>query len=122
MQIHDVFHYFHVRLLKLYKRGGHAVLVPPPALLPDGGMEYEVERIVNHRVIQTMLESGFGADARQFEVLWKGDDQPTWLEEAELSNCKDLLREYCEMHHLPCGKDKPSGRGAMRKKRKRKRQ
>jgi hypothetical protein len=119
MKIHDV---FHASLLKLYKRGGNAVLVPPPALLPSGGMEYEVEKIVNHRVLQTMLESGFGADMRQFEVTWKSDVQPSWLEESELSNCSELLKKYCEKHNLPYGKAKKSEARAVRTRNRRKRQ
>jgi len=57
MKIHDV---FHVSLLKLYKRGGNAVLVPPPALLPSGGMEYEVKRSSITRSWQEYLKMGLG--------------------------------------------------------------
>jgi len=58
------------------------------------------------RIVAGVLEIGFGTEVRQFEVLWKGDSQPSWLEESELSNCRDLLKEYCNAHGLPFGKQK----------------
>ena len=79
---------FHVILLKLYKRAGPYLLVPPPALLPCGGLEFEIEKVLNHRV----LENG----SREFLVRWKDDDQDTWLEEVETPNCASALEEYCE--------------------------
>jgi hypothetical protein len=41
MRMHDV---FHVSLLKLYKRRGDQLTVPPPALLPDGGTNSKLKQ------------------------------------------------------------------------------
>lgn len=96
MGVHDV---FHVSLLKLYKKAGAVkILVPPPALLPCGGLEFEVEKILNHRV----LENG----CREFLVRWKDDDQDTWLEEVEMSNCAAALEEYCKLVNIPMSRFK----------------
>ena len=86
MKVHDV---FHVPLLKLYEHKDGAITVPPPALLPSGGVEFEVESISAHK-----SESG----KLHFLIQWEGDDTDTWLEESELSNCKDLLKAYCDTH------------------------
>ena len=47
MKCHDV---FHVSLFELYTRRGSGVVVPPPALLPSGATESELEKIIGHRV------------------------------------------------------------------------
>jgi hypothetical protein len=94
MQMHDV---FHVSLLKLYKRRGDQLTVPPPALLPDGGTEFEVEAIIDHRVANS---------ASQFLVRWKGSDANSWLDESELSNCRDLLSDYCHKNGIELASSK----------------
>jgi hypothetical protein len=88
MQMHDV---FHVSLLKLYKRRGDQLTVPPPALLPDGGTEFEIESIQEHRVTNSIP---------QFLVRWKGSDSDSWLDYTELSNCKALLSDFCIQHDI----------------------
>ena len=88
MAIHDV---FHVSLLKIYKRSG-ANIVPPPALLPSGGIEFEVEQILDH--------SDYN-NSRDYLIQWKDDPQPTWHDAADLSNCKLLVEEYCKARSLP---------------------
>jgi len=88
MQMHDV---FHVSLLKLYRRGDQ-LSVPPPALLPDGGTEFEVHDIIGHEK---------NGDSYDFLVCWKGPDPDTWMAESELSrNAKDVLSEYCDTHGI----------------------
>jgi len=59
---------FHVFLLEVYKKGGADVTIPPPALLPSGGIEYEVKKSSSHRI-----EDGIN----QFLICWKGDPQKT---------------------------------------------
>ena len=88
MKVHDV---FHVSLLKIYKHKDGAITVPPPALLPTGGIEFEINSIKAHK-----LENG----VFHFLIEWKDDDSDTWLEESELSNCKDLLLAYAQSHNL----------------------
>ena len=58
MKCHDV---FHVSLLKIYKRRGNLpIIVPPPALLPTGHKEFEIERITDHRVKEYNFPGIFG--------------------------------------------------------------
>ena len=90
MKCHDV---FHVSLLKIYKgRGNLPIIVPPPALLPTGHKEFEIERITDHRV----KEDNFP----EFLVYWKDDSQPTWLTAEDLGNAKDVLKRYCDEKKL----------------------
>ena len=103
MQMHDV---FHVSLLKLYKRRGDQLTVPPPALLPDGGTEFEVESIVGHR---------FANSVTQFLVHWRGADSDSWLDESELSNCKDLLSEYCLKNGIKLSVSKQQSRKSKKR-------
>jgi hypothetical protein len=103
MKIHDV---FHVSLLKLYKKGGADVTVPPPALLPSGGVEYEVENILAHRV-----EGGID----QFLISWKGDSQNTWLDFTELNNCKEMRDQYCVQNGITLPKTKSQRQKALRR-------
>ena len=56
MKVHDV---FHVSLLKLYKHKDGAITVPPPALLPSGGVEFEVQSICAHKSENGKLHSLF---------------------------------------------------------------
>ena len=67
MEVHDV---FHVSLRKLYKHKDGAITVPPPALLPSGGVEFEAESICAHKSENSKL---------RFLIQWKGDDTDTWL-------------------------------------------
>ncbi|OWY91509.1 hypothetical protein PHMEG_00039889 [Phytophthora megakarya] len=48
--------------------------------------EFQVERIADVR-------QGDAPVHREFQVYWKGYDQPTWVDEADL-NCAALLYEY----------------------------
>lgn len=90
MQFHD---FFHVSLLKLYKKKGEmTVKVPPPALLPDGGTESEIDAVVAHR--------STAHDSLNFKVHWKLHDDYSWLESFELSNCRQLIKDYCTQHEL----------------------
>jgi transposase InsO family protein len=71
--------------------GRNAELPPPPTLVDERGDEhYEVEKILDSRLIRNKLH---------FLVKWKGygyeDNQ--WLAEADL-NTPDLLREFYQRH------------------------
>ena len=81
MEMHDV---FHVSLLRPYKRGEGAA--PPPAVLPDSELEYEVEAILGHE--------DDSDNERFFQVKWTGHDVPTWESEIFLQNCKKLIADY----------------------------
>ncbi|POM58659.1 Hypothetical protein PHPALM_36670 [Phytophthora palmivora] len=67
------------------------------ALLPEDSWirdldndEYEVERIADMRSGRRTL---YGRTLREFLVYWKGYDEPTWVDEADL-NCGALLYDY----------------------------
>ncbi|OWY93515.1 hypothetical protein PHMEG_00037068 [Phytophthora megakarya] len=66
-------------------------------LLPDDSWdtpldedEFEVERIAD---LRSGRRTRYGRVHREFQVYWKGYDQPTWVDEADL-NCAALLYEY----------------------------
>ena len=85
LPIHDV---FHVSLLAKYEADGP--YQPPPIILPDGTLEYEVERILDHRPRQ------YGRGKRRMEYLikWMGyePDHNSWEPEENIPD--DLKSEY----------------------------
>ncbi|KAJ8537588.1 hypothetical protein ON010_g13007 [Phytophthora cinnamomi] len=58
------------------------------AVLADD--EYEVERIADMR---SGRRTRYGRTLREVLVHWKGYDEPTWVDEADL-NCGALLHDY----------------------------
>ncbi|KAE8888448.1 hypothetical protein PF005_g20774 [Phytophthora fragariae] len=69
------------------------------ALLPEDSWdqeleegEYEVERIGDMR---TGRRTRYGRTLREFQVCWRGYDDPTWVDEADL-NCGALLHEFLQ--------------------------
>ncbi|ETO64085.1 hypothetical protein F444_18333, partial [Phytophthora nicotianae P1976] len=56
--------------------------------------EYEVERTSDER---TGRRTRYGRKLREFLVLWKGYDDPTWVDEADL-NCGALQYDYLRDH------------------------
>ena len=80
---------FHASLLTKYNdKGGYRPL--PPILLEDGSLEYEVERILDSRVIKRGKKS-----ATEYYIKWLGYDHSydSWEPEANL-HCPDLLRQF----------------------------
>ena len=63
LPIHDV---FHVSLLAKYEADGP--YQPPPIILPDGTLEYEVERNLDHRPRQY----GRGKRSNEYLIKWTG--------------------------------------------------
>ncbi|OWZ11416.1 reverse transcriptase [Phytophthora megakarya] len=66
-------------------------------LLPDDSWdtpldedEFEVERIAD---VRSGTRTRYGRVHREFQVYWKGYDQPIWVDQADL-NCAALLYEY----------------------------
>ncbi|OWY90124.1 hypothetical protein PHMEG_00041890 [Phytophthora megakarya] len=52
--------------------------------------EYEVERISD---VRTGKRTSYGRIYREFLVYWRGYEDPTWIDEADL-NCGALLHEF----------------------------
>ena len=87
-RIHDV---FHVSLLEPYYSSsieGRQLLPPPPVQLPTGE-EYEVDQILDSRVLRRQL---------QYLVLWKGYpiSEATWEPARHLKNATEVVRDF---HH-----------------------
>jgi len=108
--IHDV---FHVSLLKPYFPDANTQ-VPPPPMLVDGSLEYEVERIIDHR------DRTIGRKTvREYRVRFKGFSaaEDLWLPVANL-HCPHLLKQYRaslpDKQHLQ--QDKPRKRGRPKSK------
>ncbi|KAE8970172.1 hypothetical protein PR001_g27286 [Phytophthora rubi] len=71
------------------------------ALLPEDSWtreldedEYEVEKIADMR---TGKRTRYGRIYREFLVHWRGYEDPTWVDEADL-NCGALLHEFLQNH------------------------
>jgi len=88
MKCHDV---FHISLLKEYKQSGR-VQPPPPLLLEDGQLEFEVHHILDHRTRQVRN----GKTIVEYLIRWAGysADYDTWEPQQNLSNCQDLVAVY----------------------------
>lgn len=81
---------FHAKLLKPYKADLHSErnrMPPPPDVMPDGSLEYEVERIIRKRTRKGRPE--YLIKYREFP-----DYENEWLSIEELSNCKKILTEF----------------------------
>jgi hypothetical protein len=85
--MHDV---FHVQLLQPYRSNGK-VQPPPPPIEIDDSLEYEVERVLEHRKVK----HGKGIK-KKFLVKWLGyeHEHNTWEPEKHLTRCEDLLADY----------------------------
>ena len=81
-----VYDVFHVSLLRNYTASGRQP--PPLPELIDGEEEYEVERILDHRVNKRGKKS--------FLIRWLGygPEHDSWVPMANLDNCPDLLDKY----------------------------
>ena len=73
---------FHVSLLKRYKDA------PPPAVLDDGEVECEIEKILAHRDTKT--------GRRPYYVQWRGlpPEENEWLSASKPRNAADVVQDY----------------------------
>ena len=97
-RIHNV---FHVSLLEPFVPNtipGRKVPPPPPVVV-EGDVEYEVEEIVDSRLFRKKI---------QYLAKWAGygPEENTWLKLAEVENCLDLVDEF---HRRYPHKPKPPG-------------
>ncbi|OWY90297.1 hypothetical protein PHMEG_00041640, partial [Phytophthora megakarya] len=66
-------------------------LLPGDSWIQDGDPdEYEVEKISDMR---TGRMTRYGRILREFLVHWRGYEDPTWIDEADL-NCGAILHEF----------------------------
>ena len=82
MKVHPV---FHISLLKVYSG---TPLPPPSPIIVDGEEEYQVEKIIKHKLLRNRT---------QYLVRWKGYDNSSdeWLSEDALANAQEVLSKYC---------------------------
>ena len=95
--------FFHVSLLRPYKARASQGVGAPPALLPTGVIEHEVQEIVGHH--------DDADNERWYQVKWLNHGDITWEPEGHLSNCLDKIRSYFAKEGLPMQKlPRPSKR------------
>ena len=104
MQVYDVFHVSAISL-KLYRRKGDGVKVPPPAFLPSGSLEDEISEIADHFVhLNGQME---------FLVVWKDGSQPLWcFSEDFMKYSRVLVSKYCSSVGLTVPKGKAQAKKA----------
>ena len=91
-KIHDV---FHVSLLRKFDHDGRFQPLPPPELTDDDTVEYEVEKILDHR--QKKIRTAKKAvNKTEYLIRWAGygPEHDSWEPEENLTNCKEKLNEY----------------------------
>jgi hypothetical protein len=86
LKVHKV---FHVSLLKQYHEGMR-IGAPPPPIVFDDCVEYEVEAIMDHREPRTKRGK------RMFLIKWLGygHESNSWEPELNLGNASEYLKEY----------------------------
>ena len=86
---------FHIDKLKKYIRSEEFLreVQPPPPVVIEDHLEYEVEDLIRHR--------GKGT-RRQYLVLWKGYPftEATWEYERDLVNAPEILEAYLRRNNL----------------------
>ncbi|KAJ9519372.1 hypothetical protein QJQ45_023170 [Haematococcus lacustris] len=99
---------FHVSLVKPYRSDGSSavpgVSSPPPEQWLDGEPVYIVERVLDHRLVNTGKRKGKDKKSEpkkprlEFLVKWQGygDEHNTWEPRSQLTGCQELLRQYAE--------------------------
>jgi hypothetical protein len=93
MKIHPV---FHVSLLQPVSSAYRVDAVPPPPIVIDESLEYEVSQILDSRIRRNKLE---------YLVDWKGygPQDRTWEPASALTNASELVAEFHRQHS-----DRPS--------------
>jgi hypothetical protein len=93
-RVHDV---FHVSLLKQHRPDGRE---PPPPIEIDGDEYFEIERVLDHRIVKRGRSS-----KREYLIRWEGytAEHDTWEPESNIAESAngDTLRNYWEYIGLP---------------------
>ena len=84
---------FHVSLLRPYHATSDQSLPPMPTVV-DGEMEFEVERILNHRDIKISQNSR--RTKREYLVKWSGygHEHNSWESAKDCGHSQDLIQDY----------------------------
>jgi hypothetical protein len=92
-RIHPV---FHSSLLKPYHKGS-TYQPPPPVVLQDGSVEYEVEVLLDYRERKLPRSTRV---APEYLVKWQGysHEHNTWEPVSNLTNSPELLQAYKDAH------------------------
>ncbi|DBA89848.1 TPA: hypothetical protein ACH3X2_14250 [Trebouxia sp. C0005] len=89
--VHPVFHV----LLRKRPRYGGRQSAPPPAILPDGQEEHEIDKVLSHRAKPHRHQPNH----REYLVSWKGicacmkPEDSEWLSKNKLKNAADLVKD-----------------------------
>ena len=85
IRIHPVVNISRVRLYKLQVEGQKKI--PPKLVIIEREEEFEVEKILNKRIVQ---------GKEKFLVWWKGytAEEDTWENRENLGNAKELVEEF----------------------------
>ena len=74
-------------------------LLPEDSWEPDPGQQmYEVEEILERRVTRKLR---LGRRRVQYKVKWKGYDEVSWVDEADL-NCGGLIYDFLQREKARC--------------------
>jgi hypothetical protein len=89
---------FHISLLRVYIEGKHPRSPEIPECV-EGEYEYTVERIVQHKYVQ----SGKNKQVLEYLVMWKGYSSvnDSWEPSARLSNYPEIVKQYNKGKELP---------------------
>ena len=87
-KIHDTFHVS--QLAEYHLRGSYQP--PPPAELLEGELEYEVECILDHKILPSRKEG----PTFEYLIRWSGhgSDSSTWEPERNLKNASQVVQIY----------------------------
>jgi Chromo (CHRromatin Organisation MOdifier) domain len=85
--IHDVFHVSNIRPYRADGKFERSTIPPPPLQLVDGTTEYEVEKVIRHRIRRNQTE---------YLVKWTGypSHENTWQAASDLSNAQNAIADY----------------------------
>jgi hypothetical protein len=103
-KVHPV---FHSSVLKPYLRSGAYQPPPPPELMEDGELEFQVEAVLDYRERKV---GGSRKTVPEYLVKWLGysHEHNTWEPLANLTHCEELIAEY-QAAHPPNSTDRAPG-------------